>query len=100
MSHSYFKKYELGRLYEASLEISGFRSYNNKSLTSIERERLAHHLASRKGVDVNEIGPEDFKEAGSWKYPSIIAVCCDTGLRPIEVKRSNTEWINLRDQGL
>lgn len=100
MSHSYFKKYELGRLYEAALEISDFRSYNNKSLTPIERERLSHYLADRNGVKVDEIGPEDFKEAGSWKYPSIIGVCCDTGLRPIEVKRSNTEWINLRDQEL
>lgn len=100
MSHNYFKKYELGKLYTAAIEISSFKSYHNKGMSSEERQRLKIHLAQRFEKPKKEIGPEDFKRANSWKIPSLVAVSCDTGLRPIEVERANVDWLNLRDQEL
>lgn len=100
LSHNYFKKYELSRLYQAAIEISSFKSYNNKNMSSEERQRLKIHLAQRFGKPKNEIGPKDFKQANSWKIPSLVSVCCDCGLRPIEVERSRTDWINFRDNEL
>lgn len=100
MSHNYFKKHELGKLYAAATEISSFKSYNNKGMTSDERQRLKIHLAQRFEKPKDDIGPGDFDRANSWKIPSMVAVVCDAGLRPIEVKRSNAGWINLRDHQL
>jgi len=100
LSHNYFKKYELGRLYEAAIEISSFKSYNNKQMTPEERDRLKTHLSHRLGKKKSKIGPQDFKDANSWKIPSLVSVCCDAGLRPIEVKRSKVGWINFHDNEL
>lgn len=100
MSHSYFKKYELSRLYNAAIEVSSFKSYDNKNMSSQERNRLKIHLAQRLGKSKDEIGPEDFREANSWKFPSLVSVCCDAGLRPIEVERSSVDWINFQDSEL
>lgn len=100
LSHNYFKKYELGRLYQAAVEISSVKSYDNKTMTPEERDRLKILLAQRLEKKKSEISPKDFKDANSWKFPSLVAVCCDTGLRPIEVKRSKVNWINFRDQEL
>lgn len=100
MSHHYFKKHELGKLYQATIELSSFKSYNNKSMTPEERDQLKAHLAQRFTKPKEEIGPAEFKRANSWKYPSMISVCCDAGLRPIEVKRAKVDWVNLRDNEL
>ena len=100
MSHSYFKKHELSRLYNAAIEISSFKSYDNKNMSSEERQRLKIHLSQRLGKSKDEIGPKDFKEANSWKIPSMVSLCCDAGLRPIEVERSSVDWINFRDSEL
>lgn len=95
-SHNYFKKYELGRLYQAAVELSSFKSYNTK-MSAEERNRLKIHLAQRFEKPKDEIGPDDFEKANSWKIPSLVAVCCDAGLRPIEVERATVQWVNLRD---
>jgi len=100
MSHNYFKKHELSRLYNAAIEISSFKSYNNNNMTSEERERLKIHLSQRLGKSKSEIGEQDFREANSWKIPSIVSLCCDAGLRPIEVERSTVNWINFHDSEL
>ena len=100
MSHNYFKKHELGKLYNAATEISSFKSYHNKAMSAEERDRLKTHLAQRFEMQKQNVGPEDFDRANSWKLPSLIAVACDTGLRPVEVKRSNTGWLNLSDHQL
>lgn len=100
MSHNYFKKHELGKLYTAATEISSFKSYHNKAMSSEERDRLKAHLAQRFEKPKANVEPSDFQRANSWKVPSLVAVACDTGLRPIEVKRSSVGWLNLRDHQL
>jgi integrase len=90
----YFKRHEMHALYEASLGFQSVKSYRNKNMTAEERNRIKIHLAQRFEKPKAEIGPEDFKEANSWKFPSMIATCIDIGLRPIEVGRAKVRWVN------
>lgn len=81
------------QLYSAALEYGSVKSYY--SVTPEERDRIKTYLARLEGVPKEKIGPEEFKEANSWKVPSLIAVTLDTGLRPIEVGRASVDWVNL-----
>jgi integrase len=85
---------EMNLLYEASLKEYSIKSYWN--LSAEERQELKRMIAQQQGVAKTDIGPEEFKNASSWKYPSIIAVTSDLGLRPIEVGKMNKDWINLQ----
>lgn len=89
---------EFRDIYQAALEYSSVKSYNNKTMTKKEREQLKIFISRRLSIPKDEIGPEEFNKASSWKVPSLIAVTCDTGLRPIEVKRAKVDWFNLDRQ--
>jgi integrase len=95
-----FYAQEMQTLYRASMDKYSVKSYHNKNLTSEERDEIKALLAQRFEKPKSEIGPEDFKRANSWKIPSIIALTADVGLRPIEVGRIKTSWINLSNQKL
>ena len=94
----YFKKHELGKLYDASLEVGSVRAYH--SVSRKERDRIAAYLAQRFEKPKREIGPDDWDRANSWKFPSLVAVCLDAGLRPVEVERSRVSWFNFEDNEL
>jgi integrase len=96
-SNHYLKRWEMSELYEAAIEIGSVKSYHNKGMSSTERDRIKAHLAQRFEVPKSEIGPEEFKKANSWKWPSIVATSIDCGLRPVEVGRANVDWVNLDD---
>lgn len=88
---------EMNVLYEAALAEYSLPSYHNKNLTSEQRDSLKSLVAQRLGKKKDDVGPEDFKEASSWKVPSMIAACSDTGLRPIEVGRVKVNWFDLEN---
>jgi integrase len=90
-------KEELRKLYNASLTVYSVKSYNNKRMSKQERQNIKLMLAERFHKPSEEIGPEDFKRANSWKIPSIIAVTSDCGLRPIEVQRAKVDWFDLEN---
>jgi len=87
-------------LYSAALGYGSVKSYHSSSMTPDERDRIKTYLARREGVPKENIGPEEFKDANSWKIPSLIAVTLDTGLRPIEVGRAKESWVNLESHEL
>jgi integrase len=91
-------KPELKQLYNASLTVYSVPSYHNKSMTPKERSNIASMLAERNHKPAEEIGPEDFKKANSWKIPSMIATAINLGLRPVEIKRADTNWIDLENK--
>ena len=93
----YFKRHEMHSIYDASLGYGSVKSYHNRNMTDEERARISEHLSQRFEKPKTQIGPDDFKRANSWKIPSIIATCIDIGLRPIEVGRAKTSWVNTRD---
>ncbi|SFR50082.1 Phage integrase family protein [Halogeometricum limi] len=87
-------------LYKAALDFDSVKSYHSSSMTPEERDRIKTYLAQSEGVPKEKIGAEEFKNANSWKTPSLIAVTLDTGLRPIEVGRATVDWVNLESHEL
>lgn len=94
----YLRRAAFEPLYQAALEHSSVKSYH--SVTPEEREELKAVVAQRLQIPKDRVGPAAFKRANSWKYPSMIAVTLDTGLRPIEVGRAKVSWVNLEDNEL
>lgn len=97
-NRDYFKKDEFRPLYEASLNHGAVKHYNN--CTPEEREKLKSHLAVRFEKPKEEVTPQDFERANSFKIPSIVAVSLDMGLRPIEIERATTDWVNLKSPAI
>lgn len=96
-SIDYFKQREMADIYHASLDLDSVKSYHNKGMSPEERDRIKAHLAMRFEKPKSDIGPEDFDRANSWKFPSMLSVSIDCGLRPIEVGRGKISWLNLAD---
>lgn len=94
----YLRRQTFEPLYQAALEHSSVRSYYTASPE--EREQLKKVVSQRLQIPKEKVGPEEFKQANSWKYPSMIALTLDCGLRPIEVSRAKVSWINLADNEL
>lgn len=88
---------EMSALYEAALKRYSVPSYHNKNLSSEERDGIKAFVAQRLGKPKNEVTPQDFQDASSWKIPSIIAVSSDCGLRPIEVGRAKADWFDVEE---
>jgi integrase len=94
----YLRRSAFQPLFNATLEHSSVKSYH--SVSPEEREQLKTVVSKRLGIPKEKVGPEEFKMANSWKYPSMIATTLDTGLRPIEVGRAKVSWVNLEDNEL
>jgi len=84
---------EMARLYEAAIQEYSIKSYWN--VDPDERQELKRMIAQQQGITMDEIGPEEFKKASSWKYPAIISTTADLGLRPIEVGKMKKSWLSL-----
>jgi len=97
-NRDYFTKDEFRPLYEAALNHGAVKHYNN--CTREERERLKAHLAQRFEKPKDEVTPDDFERANSFKILSLIATSLDMGLRPIEIARAKTSWVNLNNAAL
>jgi site-specific recombinase XerD len=95
-SRDYLTKDERSHIREAALEYGSIPHYN--SISPQERRDLKTYLARRFQKPVNEVTKADWKRANGWKYPTMVWVSLDTALRPIEVKKAKTGWVNL-DRG-
>ena len=82
-------------LREAVLEYGTIPAY--AALDPQERQEWKRYLARRFGKPMNEISPEDWKRANGFKYPSILHASLDAGLRPVEVGRAKTYWIDIEN---
>lgn len=49
---------------------------------------------------MDDISPDDWKKANGFKYPSIGHASLDAGLRPVEVGRVTTYWIDVENAAL
>jgi len=83
---------------EAALEYGSVPSY--RSLSPWERDRWKVYLAQRFGKPKSEVGPDDWDRANSFKIPSLVWVCLDAGLRPVEVERAVTRWVDVGNEVL
>ncbi|WP_436900269.1 tyrosine-type recombinase/integrase [Halovenus halobia] len=79
----------------AAMKYGSVSDYN--SVTPSERERWKTYLAQRLQKPKEEITMKDWEKANSFKYTSIMHVALDAGLRPIEIKRANTYWVDTQN---
>lgn len=89
---------ERHRIRQAALEYGDMPYYQNYS--SDERERMKPHIADRVGKPARSVSREDWNELTSWKFTSLVWVSLDTGLRPVEVKRATTKWVDTDNAAL
>lgn len=82
-------------LREASLEYGTVPAY--AALEPDERTKWRRFLARRYGKSTSEVSRSDWERANGFKYPSIIHTALDAGLRPIEVGRAKTYWVDLEN---
>jgi site-specific recombinase XerD len=91
----YFTKEERAKLREAALEYGSVPNY--RSLTPEERDRWKKYLAQRFEKPKSEVTEEDWSRANGWKIPSLVWASLDAGLRPIEVSRASTSWVDVEN---
>lgn len=89
---------ERQKIREATLEYGSIPGYND--LSPQERDRWKAHLAKRFGKSKEDVVPTDWKKANGYKFVSLVWVSLDTGLRPAEVEKASTEWVDLANKRL
>ena len=94
----YLTRGERTAIREAALEYGSVPSYSN--LSPEERDRWKTYLAQRFEKPKSAVTPQDWGRANGWKIPSLVATSLDTGLRPIEVERARTYWVDAPNQVL
>lgn len=83
---------ERSKIREAALEYGSISSYSD--LTPEECDRWKGYLAQRLSKRKTDVSSDDWKKANSWKFPSLVWSSLDAGLRPIEVERAKTTWVD------
>jgi integrase len=91
----YLTKAERKKIRETVLDYGSIPHYN--SLSPEERNEWKSYLAQRFGKPKSEVGKSDWTRANSFKIPSLVYVSLDAGLRPVEVERSNLDWLDLEN---
>lgn len=91
----YLTREERQKIRDAALEYGSVPSREN--VYGEERDRWRAYLAKRFGKPKSQITEDDWKRANSWKIPSLVWTSLDAGLRPIEVKRARTSWVDVEN---
>lgn len=94
----YLTRTERSAIQEAVLEYGSVPEYSN--LSPPARERWKRYLAQRFEKPKEEVTPEDWNLANGWKTPSLVWTSLDAGLRPIEVERAVTGWVDVENRVL
>jgi integrase len=89
----YLTRDERRRIRDAALEYGAIPAYDG--LSPSERDRWKAYLAQRLSKHKSDVCPDDWQQANSWKFPSLVWVSLDAGLRPIEVERARTSWVDI-----
>ncbi len=85
-------------LREAVLEYGSIPAY--AALEPQERQEWKRELARRFTKPTDQISRQDWKKANGYKYVTILYASLDAGLRPIEVGRAKTYWIDTENRVL
>jgi len=92
----YFSDAERRLIKQEALEYGAIPHYN--SLTAAERDKWKAHLAQRFEMPKEQVSKAEFERANGWKIPSLVWASMDAGFRPIEVKRSRVQWVDLENE--
>lgn len=88
----YLTRGEREQIRNAALEYGSVPSYSNVSPP--ERGRWNEYLAQRFEIPKSEVTAEHWDRANGWKVPSLVWTSLDAGLRPDEVSRAVTSWVD------
>ncbi|WP_277541314.1 tyrosine-type recombinase/integrase [Haloarcula laminariae] len=80
---------------EASLEYGTVPSYDY--LSPEKRSEWKTYLARKFGKPKNKVSKADWDRANGFKYPTIVHTSLDAGLRPVEVGRAKTYWVDVEN---
>ena len=94
----YLTREERSKIRDASLEYGSVPSREN--VRGEERDRWEAYLTQRFEKPKDEVREADWERANSWKIPSLVGTSLDAGLRPIEVKRARTSWVDIDNEVL
>jgi len=89
----YVTETERRKLREAALEYDSIPHYN--SVTPEQRKRWSAYLAKKFSKPIENVGPTDWEHVQGWKIPSLVWTTLDAGLRPVEVQRATTSWVDV-----
>ncbi len=88
----FLSREERQQIREVALEYGSVPHYN--SLSPTDRDKWKRYLARRFRKPMSEIAKSDFERANGFKIPSLVWTSLDAGLRPIEVKRAQVQWVD------
>jgi len=94
-ARDFLTREERRKLKEAVLEYGSIPHYD--AVTPSQRDRWKQHLAQRFEKPKSDITRDDWERANGWKYPSILWVSMDAGLRPKEVGKATLDWLDLEN---
>lgn len=89
---------ERRKIKQAVLEYGCIPHYNR--VDPEERDRWKAYPAQRFEKPKSEVTKKDWERANGWKFPSIVYVSMDAGLRPKEVGRATVNWLDLENEML
>lgn len=82
----------------AVLEYDTIPSY--AALDPDERDEWKGYLARRFKKPKDEVSREDWERINGFKYPSMVCTGLDAGLRPVEMDRARTYWVDIENSAL
>lgn len=91
----YLTMEERGKIREAAMKYGAVPAYGD--LTPEARDRWKAYLAQRFEKPKSSVSPDDWERANDWKIPSLVFTSLDAGLRPIEVERATTRWVDVEN---
>lgn len=90
----FFKKDERRKLRQAGLEYGTIPAYKTIKTDEERRERLKPLVADYHDKDPEDVAVADWGDIPSWKETSLVWTSLDAGLRPIEVAKAKTTWVD------
>ncbi|MFC6733057.1 site-specific integrase [Haladaptatus sp. DYSN1] len=86
---------ERRKIRQASLEHGSIPTYN--TLSPQKRSEWKGYVAQTLGKPVDKVTPEDWNRVEGWKITSMVWASLDAGLRPVEVQRAQTTWVDIEN---
>jgi integrase len=97
-TQDYFTRSERKALRDASHDLGSVPAF--EGLNSEERSEWKRVLANRFRMPQSEIGAKEFRQANGYKWPSLVNMALDAGMRPIEVNRARVGWVDAANKRL
>lgn len=86
---------ERRQIEQAALEYDAIPNPKGSAVDTDTVEQWKNYLAIRLRKPADDVTYEDFQKVNGFKIPSIVYASLDAGLRPAEVGRARTTWVDV-----